>query len=175
MHKDGGWINKAFSDRRPPIFADAVDTNVLGRPYEQPVGHFTPFDVPSKPPRMKYGLEFFFYTFSDINDDFRHWGVPLSRRFRSLKLWFVIRSYGISGLQRYIRHHIKLAKQFESLVRLDNRFEVCNEVKVRDLKDASKLLRRRREIKRKRGMAVASEPLLGFPLASGIKGATATS
>lgn len=35
--------------------------------------------------------------------DYRHWGIPLSRRFRSLKLWFVIRSYGVSGLQNYIR------------------------------------------------------------------------
>lgn len=43
---------------------------------------------------------------------------------------FVLRNYGISGLQNYIRSHIKLAKQFESLVRKDKRFEICNEVKV---------------------------------------------
>nr|CAH8873960.1 unnamed protein product [Trichobilharzia regenti] len=35
--------------------------------------------------------------------DFRHWGIPLSRRFRALKLWFVIRIYGASGLRKYIR------------------------------------------------------------------------
>ncbi|CAH1404258.1 unnamed protein product [Nezara viridula] len=68
------------------------------------------------------------YSHSTI--DYRHWGVPLSRRFRSLKLWFVIRSYGISGLQDYIRHHCQLAKHFEALVRKDNRFLVCNEVKL---------------------------------------------
>lgn len=33
----------------------------------------------------------------------QHWSVPLSRRFRALKLWFVIRSYGIEGLQKYVR------------------------------------------------------------------------
>ena len=33
----------------------------------------------------------------------QHWGIPLSRRFRALKLWFVIRSYGTEGLQKYIR------------------------------------------------------------------------
>ena len=33
----------------------------------------------------------------------QHWGVPLSRRFRSLKLWLVIRTYGVEGLQKYIR------------------------------------------------------------------------
>uniref|UniRef100_T1I5A1 Uncharacterized protein n=1 Tax=Rhodnius prolixus TaxID=13249 RepID=T1I5A1_RHOPR len=68
------------------------------------------------------------YSHSAI--DYRHWGVPLSRRFRSLKLWFVLRSYGISGLQEYIRHHCRLAKFFESLVKSDNRFLVCNDVKL---------------------------------------------
>ncbi|KAK9501431.1 hypothetical protein O3M35_012154 [Rhynocoris fuscipes] len=68
------------------------------------------------------------YSHSAI--DYRHWGVPLSRRFRSLKLWFVLRSYGISGLQKYIRHHCRLAKLFESMVKDDNRFLVCNEVKL---------------------------------------------
>lgn len=62
--------------------------------------------------------------------DYRHWGIPLSRRFRALKLWFVIRKYGLSGLQSYIRNHMKLAKYFESLVLKDNRFEVMNDVKL---------------------------------------------
>lgn len=67
---------------------------------------------------------------SDEAIDYRHWGIPLSRRFRSLKLWFVIRKYGISGLQKYIRNHIHLAKHFEGLVRADPRFEVVNDVKL---------------------------------------------
>lgn len=63
--------------------------------------------------------------------DYRHWGIPLSRRFRALKLWFMLRNYGISGLQKYIRHHCKLAKFFESLVRSDpDNYEICNEVRV---------------------------------------------
>lgn len=60
--------------------------------------------------------------------DFRHWGIPLSRRFRSLKLWFVIRSYGVEGLQTYIRQHIRLAKLFETYVKNDARFEVMGKV-----------------------------------------------
>ncbi|VVD03552.1 unnamed protein product, partial [Leptidea sinapis] len=60
--------------------------------------------------------------------DYRHWSIPLSRRFRSLKLWFMLRSYGISGLQKYVRLHCELAKYFEKLVRKDKRFEVCNKV-----------------------------------------------
>lgn len=62
--------------------------------------------------------------------DYRHYGIPLSRRFRALKLWFVFRSYGIVGLQKYIRNHIALAKRFESLVLLDERFEVRNDVNL---------------------------------------------
>lgn len=64
---------------------------------------------------------------------FRHWSIPLSRRFRSLKLWFVIRSYGISGLQSYIRKHCQLAKEFEAHVRKDSRFEICNDVVVQKI------------------------------------------
>ncbi|PIO64939.1 pyridoxal-dependent decarboxylase domain protein, partial [Teladorsagia circumcincta] len=43
------------------------------------------------------------HSWMDKSIDYRHWGIPLSRRFRSLKLWFVIRSYGVEGLQNYIR------------------------------------------------------------------------
>ncbi|XP_016958118.1 aromatic-L-amino-acid decarboxylase [Drosophila biarmipes] len=60
--------------------------------------------------------------------DYRHYGIPLSRRFRALKLWFVFRTYGIRGLQEYIRNHMALAKKFEMLVRKDERFEVRNDV-----------------------------------------------
>ncbi len=57
--------------------------------------------------------------------DYRDWHVPLGRRFRSLKLWFVIRHYGIEGLQHHIREHVRLAQQFASWVREDSRFEVA--------------------------------------------------
>jgi len=66
----------------------------------------------------------------DTSVDYRHWGIPLSRRFRALKLWFTIRSYGVSGLQAYIRNHCRLAKVFEAKVLQDSRFEVVNDVKV---------------------------------------------
>ncbi len=42
--------------------------------------------------------------------NYRDWGVPLGRRFRALKLWFVIRSYGVEGLRRLIRSHITMAQ-----------------------------------------------------------------
>ncbi|XP_046898037.1 histidine decarboxylase [Hypomesus transpacificus] len=56
--------------------------------------------------------------------DFMHWQIPLSRRFRSLKLWFVMRSFGLKNLQAHIRHGIEMAKLLESLVRSDPNFEV---------------------------------------------------
>jgi tyrosine decarboxylase len=71
------------------------------------------------------------HTYSAQSIDYRHWGVPLSRRFRALKLWFVLRSYGIEGLQKYIRNHCRLAKKFELMVLSDKRFEVLNDVQVR--------------------------------------------
>lgn len=60
--------------------------------------------------------------------DYRHYGIPLSRRFRALKLWFLLRSYGLEGLRKYIRNIIKHAKYFEGLIRKDSRFEVIQDV-----------------------------------------------
>ena len=45
-------------------------------------------------------------------NDYRDWGVQLGRRFRALKLWFVIRSYGLEGIQEKLRTHIDLNKKF---------------------------------------------------------------
>ncbi|XP_044265620.1 histidine decarboxylase isoform X2 [Tribolium madens] len=55
---------------------------------------------------------------------FWHWQIPLSKRFRALKLWFVIRNYGITGLQKHIREGVRLAQKFEALLQSDSRFEI---------------------------------------------------
>jgi len=57
--------------------------------------------------------------------DYRDWQIPLGRRFRSLKLWFVLRYYGIEGLQFHIREHVQLAQNFAKWVREDTRFELA--------------------------------------------------
>lgn len=62
--------------------------------------------------------------------EYRHYGIALSRRMRALKIWFLFRSYGVEGLQDYVRRTIKLAKYFESLVRDDGRFEITNIVEL---------------------------------------------
>jgi aromatic-L-amino-acid decarboxylase len=57
--------------------------------------------------------------------DYRDWHIQLGRRFRSLKLWFVIRHYGVEGLQHHIRQHVALAQQFAGWVRDSNEFELA--------------------------------------------------
>jgi aromatic-L-amino-acid decarboxylase len=56
--------------------------------------------------------------------DFRDWQVPLGRRFRALKLWFVLRHYGAEGLREHLRRHIALAQTFADWIRADDRFEL---------------------------------------------------
>ncbi len=67
------------------------------------------------------------HKYSGAAIDYMHWQVGLSRRFRSLKLWFVLRSFGIEGIQKHIRSGVELAKLFEDLVKCDDRFEIMGE------------------------------------------------
>jgi aromatic-L-amino-acid decarboxylase len=57
--------------------------------------------------------------------DYRDWQIPLGRRFRALKLWFVIRFYGIEGLRHHIRRHVELAQRFAGWVAADRDFELA--------------------------------------------------
>ena len=54
--------------------------------------------------------------------DYRDWQVSLGRRFRSLKLWFVIRHYGVEGLQYHVRRHVELAQKFAAWVQASEQF-----------------------------------------------------
>ena len=56
--------------------------------------------------------------------NFRDWGIQLGRRFRALKLWFVIRSYGVEGLRAIIRRHVSLAQELAHQVEADPEFEL---------------------------------------------------
>lgn len=62
---------------------------------------------------------------SDAGDviDYRDWHVPLGRRFRALKVWFVLRHYGAEGLREYIRSHVKLAQDLADRVERHPRLE----------------------------------------------------
>jgi aromatic-L-amino-acid decarboxylase len=56
--------------------------------------------------------------------DYRDWHIQLGRRFRSLKLWFVIRHYGVEGLQHHIRKHVELAQKFTNWINNSDDFEL---------------------------------------------------
>jgi len=57
--------------------------------------------------------------------DYRDWQIPLGRRFRALKLWFVIRHYGVEGLRWHVRRHVELAGELARWVQADPRFELA--------------------------------------------------
>jgi aromatic-L-amino-acid decarboxylase len=57
--------------------------------------------------------------------DYRDWQVPLGRRFRALKLWFVLRWYGADGLRHHVRDHVRLAQQLAARVAADARLELA--------------------------------------------------
>ena len=67
------------------------------------------------------------HKYSGSAIDYMHWQVGLSRRFRALKLWIVIRSFGIEGLQKHILRGVELAKTFEALVQTNDNFEIVAE------------------------------------------------
>ncbi|KAJ2847887.1 hypothetical protein IWW36_003620 [Coemansia brasiliensis] len=67
-------------------------------------------------PRVKNSTEFV--------KDYRDWQLPLGRRFRALKLWFVMRMYGASGIRAHIREHVRQAKWLEEQLVADGRFEI---------------------------------------------------
>ena len=56
--------------------------------------------------------------------NYRDWGIPLGRRFRALKLWFVIRSYGVEGLRSIVHRHVALARELAGWIDADPEFEL---------------------------------------------------
>ena len=62
--------------------------------------------------------------------DYRDWHIPLGRRFRALKLWFVIRHYGAEGLRAHVRHCVALADRFAARVEESEEFELAAPVSV---------------------------------------------
>jgi aromatic-L-amino-acid decarboxylase len=56
--------------------------------------------------------------------NYRDWQIPLGRRFRALKLWFVIRAYGVSGLQEKIRLHLQLTQKLVEKIEKEEKLEL---------------------------------------------------
>jgi aromatic-L-amino-acid decarboxylase len=57
-------------------------------------------------------------------NNYRDWGIPLGRRFRALKLWFVIRSYGVDGLKERLRDHIRMAQEMSQQIEASRDFQL---------------------------------------------------
>jgi len=66
----------------------------------------------------------------DRVNNYRDWGIQLGRRFRALKLWFVIRSYGVEGLKEMIRRHIALAQELAGEIERTDDFELLAPIPV---------------------------------------------
>jgi len=56
--------------------------------------------------------------------NYKDWGIQLGRRFRALKLWFVLRYYGVEGIQNMVREHIRMAEMFKEWVGEHPNFEI---------------------------------------------------
>ena len=65
--------------------------------------------------------------------NYRDWGIQLGRRFRALKLWFVIRSFGVQGLRQKIREHLSMARDLKEAIEQDERFELLAPVPLNTL------------------------------------------
>ena len=57
--------------------------------------------------------------------DYRDWQIPLGRRFRALKLWFVLRHYGAEGLRAHVRRHVALTQELAGWISADRRFVIA--------------------------------------------------
>nr|CDS34394.1 aromatic amino acid decarboxylase [Hymenolepis microstoma] len=77
-----------------------------------------------------FGKEAQYLNYADLGKmpDYCNWQLSFGRKFRSLKLWFVIRTFGVAGLQKYIRQQIQMAKYLESLIKSDARFDIIGDV-----------------------------------------------
>lgn len=62
--------------------------------------------------------------------DYSNWSVPLGRRFRALKLWFVLRSYGLEGLRAILRRHIDLAARAHDALSAEPDFEITSPLRL---------------------------------------------
>ncbi len=61
---------------------------------------------------------------TQVVNNYRDWGVPLGRRFRALKLWFVLRSYGVRGIQEKVRYHLGLAESVKERIEASDDFQL---------------------------------------------------
>ncbi len=134
LHVDAAWAGSALilpENRNYLAGIDAVDSFVLN-PHKW---LFTNFDCSTlytrSPDELAKALAitptYLESASGDAIPEFRNMSIALARRFRALKLWFVLRSYGASGLRRLIRNHIQWTTALAEMIRDTDNFELVTE------------------------------------------------
>uniref|UniRef100_A0AAY5KFW5 Histidine decarboxylase n=1 Tax=Esox lucius TaxID=8010 RepID=A0AAY5KFW5_ESOLU len=131
LHVDAAYAGSAFicPELRGPLRGIEYADSFVFNPSKWMMVHFdcTAFWVKDKfKLQQTFSVDpiYLRHENSDQATDFMHWQIPLSRRFRSIKLWFVMRSFGLKNLQEHIRHGVEMAKLLESLVKSDPNFDM---------------------------------------------------
>lgn len=131
LHVDAAWAGSALilEEHRDMIRGVGRVDSFVFNPHKW---LFTNFDCSAHYVRDMEELErtlsvFAAYLRTEAGDrviDYRNRSIPLGRRFRALKLWFVIRNYGVGGLRRLVRGHIDMARDLERRIGEDPEFEL---------------------------------------------------
>ncbi|MEE8545506.1 MAG: pyridoxal-dependent decarboxylase [Alphaproteobacteria bacterium] len=137
LHVDAAWAGSALILARERWMIDGVEyvDSFVFNPHKW---LFTNFDCSAYFVRDAEALtrsfeimpEFLKTAEDDRVYNYRDWGIPLGRRFRALKLWFVIRAYGVEGLRRRISAHLEAARELADEVAAADDFEVLAPVKL---------------------------------------------
>ncbi len=137
LHVDAAWAGSALILARERWMIDGVEyvDSFVFNPHKW---LFTNFDCSAYFVRDAEALvrsfeimpEFLKTAEDDRVYNYRDWGIPLGRRFRALKLWFVIRAYGVEGLRRRISAHLEAARELADEVAAAADFEVLAPVKL---------------------------------------------
>lgn len=131
VHVDAAWAGTALLLPENRHFSDCIGLadSIVINPHKW---MFTNFDCSAYFVRDKDALirtfeilpEYLKTPVDQRVNNYRDWGIQLGRRFRALKLWFVIRSFGVDGLQAKIRDHITWAKWFAQEIEKSEHFEL---------------------------------------------------
>lgn len=131
LHVDAAYAGAAFllPEMRHLIEGIELADSLVFNPHKW---MFTNFDCTAYFVRDKAALvnsfsilpEYLKTPEDQLVNNYRDWGIPLGRRFRALKLWFVIRSYGVEGLQFKIRSHIEHGQRLAALIAAAPNFEL---------------------------------------------------
>ena len=131
LHVDAAWAGSALLLPEHRALLDGIE-HVDSFVFNPHKWLFTNFDCSAhfvRDPRALVRTLEILPAFLDTRErpqviDYRDWSVPLGRRFRALKLWFVLRSYGAAELRRRIAAHIALAGELETWLTAAPDFEL---------------------------------------------------